>query len=631
MTTTIEADAATVIAELTPPFTITEPGVYDLTEEQYFGDPIPGGSLSNSGAKKLLAPSCPALYRYYADHEEPHKRHFDFGSAAHYQVLGAGPEIRIIEFDNYLTKDAKEAKKAAYADGATPILRAEYDRVQEMAAAIKAHPLAAALFDPASGKAEQSLFWIDEETGVWRRARLDWLRHRTTVRMISPDYKGLSLDTIIPTPYGSTTMGALSVGDHVFDASGRPCVVTHKSEIHYRTCFRIRFDDASSVICDDEHLWTTTSGRNLRGGGLTTAVRTTDEIRRTLKLYKGNQHRVAIAGVLDLPDVELPVDPYVFGCWLGDGTTAEGSITKPDIELFDLIAARGYSYSHPKPNGACPTRTIYGLRRQLRLAGYLGHKMIPATYLRAGRQQRIDLLRGLMDTDGSWNSTRNQAVFSTTDKALAHAVRDLICGLGQRGVVHPVTQHGFGLTVQAYFVTFSPINGLNPFALSRKADKVTFRPGKISRQRIIVAVEEIPTVPTQCITVDSPDATYLCTEGMIPTHNTSISVEPEFLRKALANHGYYRQAAWYLDGIRALGLADEVTFIFVAQMKTPPYLVTIFDLEDEDIAIGRELNRRAVEVFRDCKASGVWPAFADEPIRLALPTWERRRYEGGEW
>lgn len=358
------------------------------------------------------------------------------------------------------------------------------------------------------------------------------------------DFKGLALDTPIPTPDGWSTIGALSAGDQVFDSAGQPCTVTAKSSVHYRRCYRIRFDDASSVVCDDEHLWLTTSGRNSGRRTTITAVHTTEEIRQTLTLYGQHHHRVAVAGPLSLPETGLPIHPYVLGCWLGDGTASCGRITNPEPEIFERIAACGYEIGGSPPSARCPQRSIYGLATQLRKAGLLGHKAVPGTYLRASRSQRLALLRGLMDTDGTWNTTRSQAVFTSADKALALSVRELALSLGQRAVLHTITAHGFGLTIEAYHVSFTPV-GLNPFALSRKADKVSVRSEVRSSRRVITAVEETLTVPTQCITVDSPDSTYLCTEAMIPTHNTTASGPWGSVAFQLAG---YRYADFMLSG-----------------------------------------------------------------------------------
>lgn len=169
---------------------IDEPGVYDLPVESYHRDPVKGGSLSSSGARKLLPPSCPAKFKHWLDSGQPPSRAFDFGHAAHLLVLGAGPEIVVVDADNWRTKKAQTERDEAHAVGAVPLLAAEYEDVAAMAAALKAHPVASALLDPARGKAEQTVVWFDEEFQVWRRALLDFLPHpRAGKRVIVADYK----------------------------------------------------------------------------------------------------------------------------------------------------------------------------------------------------------------------------------------------------------------------------------------------------------------------------------------------------------------------------------------------------------------------------------------------------------
>lgn len=169
---------------------ITEPGIYDLTAEQYHADPVPGGSLSSSGARRLLAPSCPAKFDHERRHGRAPKREFDLGHAAHKLVLGTGPELRHLQHPNLLTKVAKAERDTAYADGAVPLLTADWETVHGMAEAIRQHPWAGRLFDPAFGRSEQALFWHDREAGVTRRAMLDWLPSRVPgQRLVIPDYK----------------------------------------------------------------------------------------------------------------------------------------------------------------------------------------------------------------------------------------------------------------------------------------------------------------------------------------------------------------------------------------------------------------------------------------------------------
>jgi hypothetical protein len=154
---------------------ITEPGVYDMPDDVYHADPVPGGSLSASGAKKLLPPSCPARFRYDRDNPPQPSSAMELGSAAHKLVLGIGAQLVLVDADNYRTKAAQETAKTARAAGMVPLLPQEMAAAAAMADAIRAHPLAGALFAPGSGRPEQSLFWVDHLTGIWRRARLDWL------------------------------------------------------------------------------------------------------------------------------------------------------------------------------------------------------------------------------------------------------------------------------------------------------------------------------------------------------------------------------------------------------------------------------------------------------------------------
>jgi hypothetical protein len=151
-----------------------EPGLYNIDAELYHSDPIPGGSLSSSGARKLVA-ECPAKFKYWLDNQEPPKKALDFGTAAHKLVLDDGPELILVDAEKWNTNAIKAEVEAIREAGNIPLKRHELDQVNAMAAALRADPDAAALLEPGSGVAEQSAFW--EDNGVWRRARFDWLRH----------------------------------------------------------------------------------------------------------------------------------------------------------------------------------------------------------------------------------------------------------------------------------------------------------------------------------------------------------------------------------------------------------------------------------------------------------------------
>lgn len=150
------------------------PAVYNISAELYHSDPIPGGSLSSTGAR-TLASKCPAAFKYQLDNPEPHKPVFEFGTAAHKLVLDDGPELVLVDAARWDTNAVKAEVAAIRADGNIPLKRAALDQIHAMAAALRAHPEAAELLEPGSGVAEQSAFWCDH--GIWRRARFDWLRH----------------------------------------------------------------------------------------------------------------------------------------------------------------------------------------------------------------------------------------------------------------------------------------------------------------------------------------------------------------------------------------------------------------------------------------------------------------------
>jgi hypothetical protein len=170
------------IAKVEAP-TAFKPGIYDMPAEPYHRHV---GSLSSAGARCIVN-DCPAVFRYRQDNPQ-NKREFDIGTATH--LLTLEPEkfpgrVFIVrgktkdgkESAGYASQDAKEQREHAYALGRTPLLPDEYDLVQNMRAAVWAHPIAGKAF--IGGQAEKSLFWRDPESGVMCRTRPDYLPPHT--------------------------------------------------------------------------------------------------------------------------------------------------------------------------------------------------------------------------------------------------------------------------------------------------------------------------------------------------------------------------------------------------------------------------------------------------------------------
>ncbi|MEU0133364.1 PD-(D/E)XK nuclease-like domain-containing protein [Streptomyces sp. NPDC006296] len=177
----------TALAGAPAPAAGIAPGLYpDLSMAAYHADRT---SLSSSGARRLLAPSCPALFRHEQDNPQPPKKTFDLGNAAHRLVLGEGPDLVRIDADEWRSAAVKAEVADVRAAGGVPLKPAEYEQVQAMADVIRRHPVASALFAPESGRPEVSVFWEDGPSGVTRRARFDWLPNPRAGRLIIPDYK----------------------------------------------------------------------------------------------------------------------------------------------------------------------------------------------------------------------------------------------------------------------------------------------------------------------------------------------------------------------------------------------------------------------------------------------------------
>ena len=173
-----------------PDVVITEPGVYDLTNAEYHADPVRGGSLSSTGARRLL--DAPAKFLTYirGEEERPDSPSLDLGKVAHAKVLGVGQPVMVSDVDGR-TKEGKRIREEAEAAGAILVKSETAEKVDAMAEALLAHPTARPLLEAESGWTEQTLVWRDRNVDVMRRAMLDFLPHWATARgeFIVPDYK----------------------------------------------------------------------------------------------------------------------------------------------------------------------------------------------------------------------------------------------------------------------------------------------------------------------------------------------------------------------------------------------------------------------------------------------------------
>lgn len=114
---------------------------------------------------------------------------------------------------------------------------------------------------------------------------------------------------------------------------------------------------------------------------------------------------------------------------------------------------------------------------------------------------------------------------------------------------------------------------------------------------------------------------------IVPDLKTADSADPADFARQAARYGYHQQGAWYLDAVRALGLADDAVFVFVVQEKTPPYVVSVVQLDAAAMRIGAALNRRAIDVYVQCSERGEWPGYVEDVALASLPRWYELEHE----
>lgn len=342
------------------------------------------------------------------------------------------------------------------------------------------------------------------------------------------DYKGLPLDTPVMTTNGFKLLKDITKKDIIFDKDGNTTNILNISEIHNNPCYKINFDNSESIVADHEHRWLISFRNNDKS--FREKIMTTEEIKEYVDGIKGNRvayniPRIINAKPINTLDRKLPIDPYVLGAWLGDGSKACGVITNVNKDFWSEISKRGYEYSENlSREDKAEMRTVYGLRTELRKLNLLNNKHIPDIYLTASYSQRLDLLRGLMDTDGYYNETRRRSVMATGQEWQANDTAKLVSTLGWKPTILKCKKTCNGSNFDGWDVCFT--TDVNPFLIRNQ--NIDFTKVKDnSSYRNIESVEIVETVETKCLEVDSPSHTFLAGYTMIPTHNTNKKLDKQ--------------------------------------------------------------------------------------------------------
>jgi hypothetical protein len=362
--------------------------------------------------------------------------------------------------------------------------------------------------------------------------------YRQGIRRLSKGSgKAVSLLTSIFTPDGWRRFGDLAVGDYVFHPSGKPTRVTQLHPVGQWDTWEVEVSDGTVLTVSGEHLFTVdefvgSSKRKRRTLDVRAMAR--EGLAYDRPLTKGST-KATKAGVgkfalpetepLEFPERDLPVDPWVLGYWLGDGSTGLGNITCDVDDLphvRECMQAAGYdigAIGAKKEGGRGRSVGILKLAADLRSAGVLNDKHIPEEYLYASVEQRRALIQGLMDSDG-YVDTKGSAEYCQVRKQIADGMAFLLRSVGVKVNVRESEAKLYGrVTGPRYRLTFKPYKHQNLVTLPRRAERVREMRRK-PIPRVIKDVRRVAPVDARCITVEAEDGLYLVGETMVVTHNS---------------------------------------------------------------------------------------------------------------
>lgn len=367
------------------------------------------------------------------------------------------------------------------------------------------------------------------------------------------------------TPTGWRLIGDLQVGDQVIGSNGLPTNVIAVHPQGEQELYRVTMSDGASTLCGDDHLWyleTPERRYNKR-------VKDKRDSLEPNKVRVGPKRQALAGKVLRLKDVkdnlrdkygnrlwfipvvqpvhfaaqnDLPVDPYLLGCLIGDGgLTKTVNFTSADEEVIQELkglvpasvkvcatASSSYGYRMVTDRGK-PNELLESLRELDLIGKHSWDKFIPDVYKFADPQSRLNLLQGLMDTDGSANGklVTSTAEFCTTSEVLAKDVQFVVWSLGGLCKIKPRITHFTHKGEkkagrQSYRLHIKLPSPFNPFRLNRKAERYV-NGTKYPPARSIDQVEFVGRYDCRCITVAAENGLYV-TDDFIVTHNSALAM-----------------------------------------------------------------------------------------------------------
>jgi hypothetical protein len=346
--------------------------------------------------------------------------------------------------------------------------------------------------------------------------------NRNRVLINTPPFHCAEVSTpVLTANRGWTTVGDIAEDDELYGVDGGSHVIAETWEPEGEVdLFTVRFNTGDEITTDAGHLW------HVEGTSGQPKMVSTAWLLENPRYSGRIKWRVPMAPPVEADEADLPLDPYLLGYWLGDGDSTEARVSVSTDDIDPLLAhldSLGLTYKVriDSRGGKCRVVYIHKIRHLLPLGQ---EKRIPAAYMAASPAQRLAMLQGLMDTDGSITPKDGRAYFAQTKDGLALDVYRLAASLGlqprwKKEKQNPIAPNGKprdGLVNRIYFKP----NGDPVFRLERKArrQRVTAKRCR-TNYRVIDSVTPAGRGRVKCISVTSPGNLYLIGDGLIPTHN----------------------------------------------------------------------------------------------------------------
>jgi RecA/RadA recombinase len=384
------------------------------------------------------------------------------------------------------------------------------------------------------------------------------------------------------TPNGWVPIGDLRVGDKVIGSCGQEQIVLGVFPQGKKDVYEVEFDDGSVVRCGIEHLWETSSFQE-RHNGKKSSVKSLEYIKNTLRYGSHLNHSVKIVKPIDFVAKELPMPPYLLGAIIGDGgITSSVLISNIDSEVWSGIERdmrstdryNGYQIVPSDSTGITNRISFLNSRNNpvkddLVFLGLFGLKsdvkFIPEVYKFASKEQRLELMRGLIDTDGYVNSKKSEVLYYSTSERLVDDVIELARSLGclarkRFKKSSYVTVKGVRKTCKDCFIaTLHFPEGVIPCTIKRKVDALSYR--QINFCHFIKDVRLVGEEESVCIKVSSLDSLYV-TKDYVLTHNTSsaLAFMKNFLATVPNSKGFYIKAEGRLS--KEMRERSGIKFVF---------------------------------------------------------------------